>query len=306
MLPSAAEPLDAFAGDSTLSSSMESIHGSISDLPRTSSSGTEACTSAFEHPSSEVDDFSVHSGEDINVIFSDPLGKDGVEASEHLSGPSVNMDMRQRRSSSGSRRSSSGSSTSSTPEDDVEAGYEADSDMHTTSRRTPTRSRRAKSRRTSVHYLVERVEPIIEVLAPVTPQELAYLKAHTNIPIPAHYEHLLPREADLGRDSDSTDELHQPMHPVRLADNGELVTAEEAAAASPVALNLESGITPPASSDHLMNDHLHTLHLQDLPLTPDLRPWLAVVSGEPSPMLLASPASPLMLQVDDSAVGLSV
>ncbi len=234
------------------------------------------------------------------------------------------MGMRQQRSSSGSRRSSTGSISSSIPDDDVEAGYEADSDTRITHRRTLTHRSRAKSRRASatVHYLIEHVEPIIEVLTPMTPEELVYLKAHTNIPIPAHYQHLLPKDVaeapetpssassptcetspdragnlvghaqpvasslsqhcaaegeqrpqrDPGHGSNNAD-----VHPVRLAGNSEVVIAETAPAPSTPTFGL--GVALLATPDRL-------------PPTPDLRPWLAVASGEPSPMVLVSPAVP--------------
>ncbi|PIL29827.1 hypothetical protein GSI_08034 [Ganoderma sinense ZZ0214-1] len=195
-----ADSLNLFASESTFSSSsVESVCGSVFDMPRTLSSGTEGCSSIFEHASSSEDGFSVYSGEDTNLVFSDPFADDAVEVLKSPSNAGTNTSLRQRLSSSGSRRSSMGSATSSVLKDDVEAGYEADSDARTTaSRRSSAHRRRARSRRGSatVHYLVERVEPTIEVLAPVTPEELAYLKAHTNIPIPAHYQALLPKDAE--------------------------------------------------------------------------------------------------------------
>ena len=69
------------------SSNMNSISSSISNASRTPSSGTESYSSTFEHSSSEADGFSVHSGEDINVMFSDPFGDDDVEVVKSPSSP---------------------------------------------------------------------------------------------------------------------------------------------------------------------------------------------------------------------------
>ncbi|KAM5544534.1 hypothetical protein V8D89_001432 [Ganoderma adspersum] len=321
---------------------MGSIYGSTSNVSRTPSSEADAYSSTFEHSSSEADGFSVRSGEEINMIFSDPFGDDGVEILKSPSSPSTSMDLRQRRSSSGSRRSSAGSTISSILEDDDEAGYEADSDAHTTSRRAPTLMRRAKSHRAraTVHYLVERVEPTIEVLAPITPEELAYLKAHTNIPIPSHYEALLPKNENAGEASElrpssaslspseiSLDRIgsgvgcgalpgttslpqrfvaefeHQPQPDLGHSDESHWpacpMTAEgEAAVPSAAILGFEVAGALPATLDYLTsnrNDYIYPMHLWDLPPTPDLRPWMAVASGEPSPMVLASPAVPLFI-----------
>ena len=203
--------------------------------------------------------------------------------------------MRQQRSSSGSCRSSSASTTSPIPEDDVEAGYEADSGTQTTSRRQQVRRIRARSRRASghVHSLFEHVEPIVEIPTPLTAKELAY----TNIPIPAHCEHLLPGNAEeaLGTPSttSSTSEILTPLDELGLecvVEDAQLVTAHLV-----TELERRSQPDPPASpdphADIYLDDHVRVLGFRDLPPTPDLRPWLAVASGEPSPMVLASPAA---------------
>ena len=235
-----------------------------------------------------------------------------------------------------------GSTISSTLEDDSDAGYEADYDAHTTSRRAAASTRRARSRRASatVHYLVERVEPTIEVLAPITLEELEYLKAHTNIPIPAHYEAMLPKNENAGEASElrpSSASLSQSETPLDRIGCGvectlpgttslpqrflaelerqpqpdfgpvdesywsacPIIAEEEAAVPSDTIFGLEVAGTLPATPDHLTildrNNHIHPMHFRDLPPTPDLRPWLAVASGEPSPMVLTSPAMPFVI-----------
>ena len=195
-----------------------------------------------------------------------------------------------------SSRTSWASSTSSSSEEEVEGGYEADSDLDMHLARAQ-RENRDVPRRSRVHYLVERAEPIMEVLKPVTAEELAHLQATTDIPIPpALLSSILSKEAATGpssgvssaseSSSDGAEGLGGESQPI-------VDVPTPLSPTDPSSAKADLELAPFSPSDHFeeidLNDGPQPSPAAAAPPTPDLLPWQALVAVEPSPIALASP-----------------
>ncbi|TBU49064.1 hypothetical protein BD309DRAFT_948405 [Dichomitus squalens] len=168
-------------GDSIIGASISRREGSsrfFSAMSRTCSAA-RVDLSSFGTLSSEEEYFSVDSGGEVDSNLSDSVMGDGESNAAHAC-DSLRLQSHEtgmlRDRGSAHYKPSWASSTSSTSEEEVEKGYEADSDAAVNSNhdlgQTNGKPRHLR-RRSRMHFLVQRVEPA---------EELAHRQATTDIP----------------------------------------------------------------------------------------------------------------------------
>ncbi|TBU33609.1 hypothetical protein BD311DRAFT_794356 [Dichomitus squalens] len=270
---------DSVTGNSTSFSSRESSNSQLSVLSRTCSATAEVESSFFGGSSSEAGGFSVDSGGAVDMIFGDSVmidGESNPNACGLLRRQSHDPGMPRHRGTQNHRPS-----TSSTCAEDIEECY-CDVGVH--SGHNGDRRRRPR-----LHYLVERTEPIKEVLKPLTAEELAHLRATSDVPIPSALLTSTSTEETSARPSSdglSASESHsEGAGPVELAQP----IAEIPPPVSPAKVGFALSSSPNNYEDISLNDDAQFSPAAVTPPTPDLLPWSALTSVEPTPISLATP-----------------